>query len=236
MAIELDTGNDSPTGQAARASAKPPLFPSLQRIQVADRIAFTEQLALLLETGVPLHTALQELQAQSRRPPVKALLGELRNDILDGKPVGAMDRSKHRLGDMLVYAPLRNVMGRSRNSLGYIAGPAPGPALFRQERVGRGGVPFRIHKFRTMHVHDGSGPQVTAAGDARITRAGRWLRATKLDELPQLIDVLKGDMSLVGPRPMLPAQAPRYPGRAYYRRLLYISDPVYDIQCVDLAV
>ena len=57
---------------------------------------------------------------------------------------------------------------------------SPGPALFRQERLGRGGVPFRIHKFRTMHVHDGSGPQVTAAGDARITRAGRWLRATKL--------------------------------------------------------
>jgi len=87
MAIELGTDNDNPAGQAAQASAKPPLFAWLQRIQVADRIAFTEQLALLLETGVPLHTALQELQAQSRRPPVKALLGELRNDILDGKPL-----------------------------------------------------------------------------------------------------------------------------------------------------
>ena len=109
---------------------------------------------------------------------------------------------------------------------------SPGPALFRQERVGRGGVPFRIHKFRTMHVHDGSGPQVTAAGDARITRAGRWLRATKLDELPQLIDVLKGDMSLVGPRPEVPRYVAHYPA-ALRDKVLSVRPGITDIASIE---
>jgi len=89
---------------------------------------------------------------------------------------------------------------------------SPGPALFRQERVGRGGKTFRIHKFRTMRDGPiGTGPAITVGADPRITRAGAFLRRHKLDELPQLIDVLRGDMSVVGPRPEVPRYVATYP-------------------------
>ncbi len=88
---------------------------------------------------------------------------------------------------------------------------SPGPVFFRQERVGRHGVPFRIHKFRTMVVDAPTrGPQITVGRDPRITRVGAFLRDTKLDELAQLIDVLQGTMSLVGPRPEVPQYVARY--------------------------
>lgn len=90
-----------------------------------------------------------------------------------------------------------------------------GPVFFRQERVGQFGVTFRIHKFRTMSVNaEAKGLQLTTGNDLRITRVGRWLRKYKVDELAQLIDVVQGTMSLVGPRPEMPRYVAMYPDAA----------------------
>ena len=87
-----------------------------------------------------------------------------------------------------------------------------GPVFFRQERVGRHGLPFYIHKFRTMTMDaEKRGLQITVSGDQRVTRVGAFLRRYKLDELPQLIDVVEGKMSLVGPRPEVPKYVEVYP-------------------------
>lgn len=87
-----------------------------------------------------------------------------------------------------------------------------GPVFFRQERVGLGGKLFRIHKFRTMVIDaERRGLQITVGADARVTHVGQWLRKYKLDELPQLLDVWLGHMSLVGPRPEVPRYVASYP-------------------------
>lgn len=88
---------------------------------------------------------------------------------------------------------------------------SPGPVLFRQTRVGRGGEPFTLLKFRTMYTDaEQRGGQLTVGRDPRVTRIGHYLRASKLDELPQLINVVRGDMSLVGPRPEVPRYVALY--------------------------
>ncbi len=105
---------------------------------------------------------------------------------------------------------------------------SPGPALFVQTRVGRHRRPIRVAKLRTMVVDAAQhGPAITASKDPRITRVGRFLRKTKLDELPQLWNVLRGDMSFVGPRPEVPQYVERY--RPEWQRLLEVRPGLTDI-------
>jgi lipopolysaccharide/colanic/teichoic acid biosynthesis glycosyltransferase len=102
-----------------------------------------------------------------------------------------------------------------------------GPVMFVHERIGRGFRPFRMYKFRTMRADaplDGS--LVTVRGDTRVTRIGRLLRRTKLDELPQLINVLRGEMSLVGPRPEVRRFVEQF--RSDYERLLTVRPGITD--------
>jgi lipopolysaccharide/colanic/teichoic acid biosynthesis glycosyltransferase len=94
-----------------------------------------------------------------------------------------------------------------------------GEVIYRAPRIGRDGQLFTMFKFVTM-ARDDSGPRVTGGGDRRITDVGRWLRATKLNELPQLLNVIKGEMSLVGPRPEDPRYATHYSAR--HRQVLAV--------------
>jgi lipopolysaccharide/colanic/teichoic acid biosynthesis glycosyltransferase len=104
-----------------------------------------------------------------------------------------------------------------------------GPVFFRQERVGRGFKPFRIAKFRTMALGWG-GPQITAGADPRVTRVGAWLRRWKIDELPQLFNVLAGEMSLVGPRPEVPRYVEIF--RADYAHILQVRPGITDLASI----
>lgn len=103
----------------------------------------------------------------------------------------------------------------------------PGPVFYRQVRVGRGGKPFRIFKFRSMVVDaDKKGLEITVGNDRRITRVGAFLRKTKLDELAQLINVLCGQMSFVGPRPEVPRYVELY--TPYQRQVLLVRPGITD--------
>lgn len=122
-----------------------------------------------------------------------------------------MSRGKRTLdlalsaGALLLFSPLLLVIAM------FVKAEDGAAVLFGQERAGQGGHLFRMWKFRTMIPNARNvGPQLTAANDARITRVGAWLRDRKLDELPQLFNVLVGDMSLVGPRPEVPKYVAMY--------------------------
>ena len=116
----------------------------------------------------------------------------------------ALDLAVAGMG-LLLLAPLLAVIAL------LVRATSAGPVLFRQERIGRGMVPFHLLKFRTMVADAPSrGPSITVGADPRVTSVGSFLRRSKLDELPQLLNVLKGDMSLVGPRPEVPGYVALY--------------------------
>jgi lipopolysaccharide/colanic/teichoic acid biosynthesis glycosyltransferase len=109
---------------------------------------------------------------------------------------------------LIVTAPLGLLVGVA------IRFTSPGPVVYAGRRVGKDGKPFLMYKFRSMRVSgDGTGPGITAANDPRITRLGHVLRATKIDEWPQLVNVVRGEMSLVGPRPEAPEYVALYDQR-----------------------
>lgn len=133
-------------------------------------------------------------------------------------PVGG--RAKRAL-DLAIALPLTVALAPVMAAVGlWVRRDSPGPALYRQERIGFAGRPFRMLKFRTMVVGaEAMGPGLAVAeGDSRITRAGVALRRLSLDELPQLLNIVRGDMSLVGPRPTVAFQVERYD--AHQRRRL----------------
>ncbi len=159
------------------------------------------------------------------------MLGRVRLDQINGIPLIGMqpaaitgiNRAAKRLVDVAT-----SIAAITVTSPFWLIAPilikldSPGPVFFNQVRIGRNGKPFVVHKFRSMvanaeeqkdslrDLNEADGPLFKIKEDPRTTRVGRWLRRTSLDELPQFLNVLQGDMSLVGPRPALPDEVAQY--------------------------
>ena len=108
-----------------------------------------------------------------------------------------------------------------------------GGAIYSQQRIGKGGKPFSLYKFRSMRTDADKGSLITIGADSRITRSGRFLRKYKLDELPQLWNVLKGDMSLVGPRPEVERYVKLYTDEQ--RRVLNVRPGITDYASIQYS-
>ncbi|MBK8914769.1 MAG: sugar transferase [Phycisphaerales bacterium] len=126
----------------------------------------------------------------------------------------SLDRVAATIALLLALLPMCWIAWRIRRD-------SPGPALFLQRRAGRDGRSFDLYKFRTMRTDaDPYGESPQSGDDPRVTPFGRWLRETSLDELPQLLNVLRGEMSLVGPRPLYVQQMAEWDGRQRGRLLV----------------
>jgi lipopolysaccharide/colanic/teichoic acid biosynthesis glycosyltransferase len=147
-------------------------------------------------------------------------VGKVRRELERlGQPRSLAERALKRAFDVIGAAVLLIVLAPLWLTISLlIKVDSTGPILFRQRRIGQYAVPFRMFKFRTMvdgadahkpallHMNEAAEGLFKISGDPRVTRIGRWLRRTSLDELPQLLDVISGRMSLVGPRPLVPEE------------------------------
>ena len=160
--------------------------------QLAERPIWSETKSTASEQGIANLLVLAEARPAIARP--------TETFDLSHKPV--QQRLK-RAFDLAIALPLFVLLTPLMAAIALLIRiDSKGPAVFRQTRLGQGGKPFEIVKFRTMTViEDGDNVTQVRKGDARVTRIGRWLRRLSLDELPQFINVIVGDMSLVGPRP-----------------------------------
>ena len=161
-----------------------------QAFAAGSAVAFVPQISTSPEPVMPGYSDIDGVLVASLVPPLAKPWYEAAKRVFD--IVGAAFL-------ILITAPVSLVV------IALIALDSPGPVFFRQQRVGQDGVDFSLYKFRSMRVDAPTyGFHPTTAHDPRITRVGKWIRRTSLDELPQLLNVLKGEMSLVGPRPEMP--------------------------------
>jgi exopolysaccharide biosynthesis polyprenyl glycosylphosphotransferase len=233
----------------AGVAAVPLLGDPAEHDALVHRIVESGATAVLLAAGGNMHAAtLRRIARAAEWAGLEIFFAPSAVDVTSSAPVvpvsGAPVLRVPRPGPSGAARFVKNVMDRVGAGLGLIVLfpvlvaitvlirlDSKGPALFRQERVGAHGRTFTMVKFRTMHsdaerliddlaaVNEGAGPLFKIRNDPRVTRVGRVLRRTSLDELPQLVNVLRGQMSLVGPRPPLPREVATYTP-AERRRLL----------------
>lgn len=157
------------------------------------------------------HRAAPEQRAHHQNTAMLRAPASRRDSVVPAAAPGVRPSLARRLLDVTVALAVLGLVWPFFLALAVAARRSTGgSAIYRQRRVGAGGVPFILFKFRSMRV-GATGPEVTAPGDGRVTRLGALLRKTSIDELPQLVNVLLGDMTLVGPRPETVALATRYP-------------------------